>query len=387
MRHRVETSAGIVNPFLTSTRVAEKTTAQSHRSIQIIFDDRMNLEVVSLSAWHNTMSNGSDDPVTGSFFERIDRFGVRRGGYGPSPCLSTSGFAPLLALETNQTPYCDVVGILAAMQFPNQWKKSELRPATGANRMRGTTMPERFWCLKDCPLFEKLSDDEIEQLEERCRLKTFFRGSLIDLPGLTASAIYLVVSGRVKISHLTEYGKESILAFVQPGEIFGELAVVDESGNEDFLEAVENSVVLLIPVEVVRSLMERHAGVSLAITKLIGMRRKRIERRLKSLMFHSARERLIHLLLDLVEDYGVMRGNELHLRIRLSHQDLASLIGSSRETVTVALGDLKVLGHIRLERRRIILTHPDRLASSVQRTAPLINRPFSTGIPMYVNSF
>ena len=118
-------------------------------------------------------------------------------------------------------------------------------------------MPERFWSLKACPLFEQLSDDEIVQLEQQCRSKAFLRGSLIDLPGPNASVIYLVVSGRIKIAHITEDGRESILAFMQPGEIFGELAVVDESGNEDFLEAMEKSMVLLIPVEVVRSLMER----------------------------------------------------------------------------------------------------------------------------------
>ena len=244
-------------------------------------------------------------------------------------------------------------------------------------------MPERFWSLKGCPLFEQLSDDEITQLEQRCRSKAFLRGSVIDLPGQTASVIYLVISGRIKISHITEDGKESILAFIQPGEIFGELAVVDETGNEDFLEASEKSMVLMIPVEAVRRLMERHAGISLAITKLIGLRRRRIERRLKSMMFHPARERLIHVLLDFAEDYGDIQGNELHLRIRLSHQELANLIGSTRETVTVALGELRRNGCIRLERRRVILTHPDLLARTVHRGVPSVQKSVLKPIPAY----
>ncbi|MFQ5732935.1 MAG: Crp/Fnr family transcriptional regulator [Planctomycetaceae bacterium] len=244
-------------------------------------------------------------------------------------------------------------------------------------------MPERFWSLKSCPLFEQLSDDEIRQLEQQCRAKAFLRGSLIDLPGHSAATIYLVVSGRVKIAHITEDGKESILAFMQPGEVFGELAVVDEAGNEDFLEAVEKSTVLMIPVAAVRSLMERHPGISLAITKLIGLRRKRIERRLKSLMFHPARERLIHVLLDFAEDYGVMRGSELYLRIRLTHQELANLIGSTRETVTVALGELREEGYVRLERRRIVLAHPQLLAQTVHRSAPVVQGPLERVIPSY----
>jgi len=233
-------------------------------------------------------------------------------------------------------------------------------------------MPERFWSLKACPLFERLSGEEIKQLESRCRSKSFSAGSMIDLPGNSASAIYLVVTGRIKIAHITGDGKESILAFVQPGEIFGELAVVSENRNEDFLEAVEKSTLIMIPVEAVRSLMQHHPEMSLAITKLIGLRRKRFERRLKNLLFHSARERLIHLLLDFAEDYGVMQGNVLHLKIRLSHQELANLIGTTRETVTVSLGELKAEGYLRIERRRVILTQPDLLARAVGRNVPAV---------------
>jgi len=236
-------------------------------------------------------------------------------------------------------------------------------------------MSERFWSLKACPLFERLSEEELADVEQQCRSKSFPGGSMIELPGGAASALYLVVSGRIKVAHVTGEGKESILSFVLPGEIFGELAVLGENRNDDYLEAAETSTLIMIPVDVVSRLMQRHPEVSLAITKLIGLRRRRFERRLKNLLFHSARERLIHLLLDFAEDYGVTQSGELHLTIRLSHQELANLIGTTRETVTVSLGEMKTKGYLRLQRRRIILTQPGRLAAVVDRPAPVVSEP------------
>ena len=90
-------------------------------------------------------------------------------------------------------------------------------------------------------------------------------------------------------------------------------------------------------------------------------------------MFHSNRDRLIHLLVELAEQYGKTVGREIELQIKLSHQDLASVIGSTRETVTVILGQLQAEGSLRLGRRQITLTDIERLAE----TADIVLRPMS----------
>ena len=95
---------------------------------------------------------------------------------------------------------------------------------------------------------------------------------------------------------------------------------------------------ITIPGDRMQRLMESHADVSLGITKMIGLRRRRIERRLKNLLYLSNRERLIYLLLELAEQYGLAGSAGINLGIKLSHQDLANIIGSTRETVTVVLG-------------------------------------------------
>ena len=109
----------------------------------------------------------------------------------------------------------------------------------------------------------------------------------------------------------------------------------------EYAEAVEDAQVLVIPQEDLCWLMEQRADLALSITKLVGLRRRRIETRLRNILFLSSRERMVHMLLELIDSYGDRLGNACAIRLPLTHQDLASLIGVTRETVTVILGQLQ----------------------------------------------
>ena len=236
-------------------------------------------------------------------------------------------------------------------------------------------MDEKFWYLKNCDLFERLTPEQLSRLESRSRSKTFERNSLLYLPTDRSDAILLLVSGRVKIYHITGEGKQALLAIIDPGEVFGELAVIDSGQREEFAEAMETSKVVLIPGSEVRLLMEEHPNVSVSVTKLMGLRRQKVERRLKSLLFRSNRDRLIYLLLELAEKYGQDTAQGVLIGIKLSHQDLASIIGSTRETVTVLLGELQSEGALMIKRRQIVLKLMEQLASSIDIPTPqLVSR-------------
>ena len=235
-------------------------------------------------------------------------------------------------------------------------------------------MQEKFWYLKRCDLFERLDAEEIEALESRCLTRTFGRKSLIYLPSDQSDSVLLLASGRVKLYHITNDGKEAVLALIEPGELFGELALVEPGQREEFAEAMIPSRVVLIPGDAVRELMEKHPEVSLEVSRLMGLRRRRTERRLKSLLFRSNRERLIHLLLELAEKYGRPGSDGLLIDIKLSHQELASIIGSTRETVTVVLGELQAEGYLLIRRRQLILRNLDGLASSLGVPPPSVDR-------------
>lgn len=233
-------------------------------------------------------------------------------------------------------------------------------------------MVERNGMLKNCDLFERLTPEQLARVEGRSRVRKFPRGSPIYAPHDAADGVLLLLSGRVRIGNITEEGKQATLAFIEPGELFGELAILDSSHREDYADAVSDAVVMLIPADEMQRLAEEHPVVSFGITKLMGLRRRRIERRLRSLLFRTNRERLVHLLLELSEQYGRRDRDGLLLDIKLSHQELANVIGSTRETVTVTLGELQLDGLIRVSRQRIVVTNLARLAQSVGVVPPHI---------------
>jgi CRP-like cAMP-binding protein len=236
-------------------------------------------------------------------------------------------------------------------------------------------MDEKFWYLKSCSLFECLPDEHVRRLESRAKSRTFKRGALVYVPSDLGDCVLLLISGRVKIFHNTQDGKQAVLAIIDPGELFGELAIatLDEGQRDEYAETMEPSTIVLIPADDIRRLAAESSGLSLGITKLMGLSRRRVERRLKSLLFRSNRERLVHLLFDLAEKYGrYTREGGISLGIHLSHQELASIIGSTRETVTLVLGELQAEGAIIVVRREIVLCQAGRLAEMIEMPLPKI---------------
>ncbi len=228
-------------------------------------------------------------------------------------------------------------------------------------------MHDRIWYLKKCDLLGKLSDAQLDGLERRAQMKRFPQGSPIYLPSQPADSVMLIADGLVKICHLTSDGKVSTLAFVKVGELFGELSLFDADERGEYCEAVEPTTVIRIPRDAIQSLMTSELDIALGVTKLIGLRRQRIENRLKNLLFTSNQQRLEHLLLDLAEQFGVNIEGGIRLGLKLSHQEIANLIGTTRETVTIMLGKMKADGLIGGGRQSVVLIDIERLADSVGR--------------------
>jgi CRP/FNR family transcriptional regulator, cyclic AMP receptor protein len=229
---------------------------------------------------------------------------------------------------------------------------------------QGVNMAGEYWFLKRCRLLERLPVAELQRLETCCRSRQFPAGTSIYLPEDHADAVLLLVAGRIKLCHVTPDGKESILALIEPGELFGELCLIGETRRDESAIAAVASTVVLIPRAALEALMNTYTELTLGVTRLLGLRRLRIERRLKHLLFRSNRDRLIHLLLELAESHGTRAGSTVEIRLKLSHQDLASIIGSSRETVTNTLGELQLQRLVKLGRQRVSLLDIDRLIAA-----------------------
>ena len=246
-------------------------------------------------------------------------------------------------------------------------------------------MAQRIWYLSRCSLFERLSPADLRRLEHHALLRRIKKGSAVFIPRDAADHVCLVVDGRIRLCTSTPDGKRAILGFIEPGEIFGELALIDPASREERAEAEKDSTIVLVSGAVVREIMNESTELALGVTKLIGFRRTRIERRLKSLLFRSNRDRLIHLLMETAERYGKKIGNEIHLEIKLSHQDIASIIGSTRESVTNTLGELQRDGLLRIARQKLVLTDLKTLARIANLQEPQIAT--SSQIELQTNRF
>lgn len=222
-------------------------------------------------------------------------------------------------------------------------------------------MNEKLWYLKKCPLFGQLTHEEVSAIEPECQSREFARGELIYRPGDLSDSVLLLARGRVRIFHVTPEGKQAILTFVDPNEVFSELSAFEGAKRDEFAEAHDDSLVVMVPRTVITGLLKQHTTMASGWNRLLQTRLRRVERRVKSLLFRSSRDRVIHLLLELAEKYGQSSLSGVLINVRMSHGDMASVIGSTRETVTIVLGELQAEGLVEVEHRRMTLPNVELL--------------------------
>lgn len=236
-------------------------------------------------------------------------------------------------------------------------------------------MPERLWHIQQCDLFALLPPEQFALLERSARMRRYARGEPVYLPSDASSSIFLLAEGRIKLASITPDGKQAILAFVEAGELFGEMSLLAQAQREEFAEAMTTATVVQVTRDAFERVMHETPRLALGVTKLIGLRRQRIERRLRSLLFRSNRDRLIQFLLELAERYGKPTSEGIYLAIPLSHQEIASVIGSTRETVTHLLGELQLARLLKVARQKIVVRDLPRLAAEVGVAPPDLEAP------------
>jgi CRP-like cAMP-binding protein len=181
------------------------------------------------------------------------------------------------------------------------------------------------------------------------------KDEFIYFPDEQATHIYMVVSGRVRIGHYQEDGKEIVTAILATGEIFGELAMAGEDKRKDFAQAMEATTICPLSITELAELMKEDKELSFKILKLIGLRLMKLERKLELLVFKDARTRIIEFLKDAAAWKGKRVGFETMIPTRLTHKDIASLTGTSRQTVTTILNELKEKNLINFDRKKILI--------------------------------
>lgn len=225
------------------------------------------------------------------------------------------------------------------------------------------TPSEKIWYLKRIKIFSDLDDATLQSVAAQVAQARFRRRETIFTAWDPSDRVYLLRSGRVKLYMLSDEGREITLAIMEPGDIFGETALVNPAARQVFAEALDDATVAVIGLADFEALMRGQPGVALKVTQAIGQQLIRTQRQVESLAFADVSTRLARFLLGQMAERGERQnGQGVRLPLALTHQEMANLLGTTRETLTSTLNRFVDAGVLAVESRgTLVVLQPGEL--------------------------
>lgn len=218
-----------------------------------------------------------------------------------------------------------------------------------------------LWYFESVNLYHVLCPHKVKTMPDHHTFTEFKKDEFIYFQDEKATHIYMIADGRVKIGHYIDDGKEVVTAILTKGEIFGELALAGEENRKDFAQAMDKVSICPLSIDDLKDLMKEDKELSFRLLKLVGLRLMKLERKLELLVFKDARTRIVEFLKDSASWKGKKVGFETMIPTKLTHKDIAALTGTSRQTVTTILNELKDQNLINFDRRKILIRDLDLL--------------------------
>jgi len=207
--------------------------------------------------------------------------------------------------------------------------------------------------LNQIDLFRQLSPEELQAVDRLAAVQSAPRGARLLDPTRFEPVLYLVKRGYVRLYRVTPEGRQLTVSLVGPGNVFGELEGLSTGTRHSFAEALTDVLLCVLRDADLERLMRAYPEVAVRMVRVLSGRLRELEDLLEELALSSVRTRLLHLLVKLAETFGSAEGPFRRLNVGLSHQDLADMVGCSRETVTLTLRELARGGLVRTARRRV----------------------------------
>lgn len=227
---------------------------------------------------------------------------------------------------------------------------------------------QALWYLENIDMNDIFCPNKLESNmdSDSDHLKEFKKNDFIFMVDEVSDKVFFIVSGRIKIGTYSEKGKEITKAILSKGEVFGELSIINsDNARRDFAQAMEPSVVCAMSTEQMKMLMKNHSSLSLFFMKIIGSRVLEMEKRLESMVFKDSRTRIVDYIIELVAKKGQRVGYEFVVRNFLTHQEIANITATSRQTVTTTLNELKNKDLITFNRKRLLVRDLEMLKGEV----------------------
>lgn len=216
--------------------------------------------------------------------------------------------------------------------------------------------------MREMPLLHHLAEAELEDLIKLGQTILVERHETIYQKSAPSDQLFFLLQGAVKIGSFGEEGREIIKRVLYAPNLFGEMGLVGEVERQDTATNLnETSQLIKIPIPEFRQYMNQHPSLAMGVIDWIGSRLRKMEIRLESMIFKDARERIIDFLRDSAATQGKKVGFELLIKHNLTQQDIANFTGTSRQTVTSVLNELKKSNLIYFNRRSILIRDLSKL--------------------------
>jgi CRP-like cAMP-binding protein len=236
--------------------------------------------------------------------------------------------------------------------------------ADGAVALRGR-VGRADWmrgALARCAPFAALDERSFEALLGVCAPVRFPRRGLLYEQGSTAESLFVVASGRVRVVRAAGESRTLTVAYRGPGELLGETSLPDGQSYRTSASATETVEAACMPTRAVQGLLSECPPFARRIMSLMVERRLEAERRVESLLSRSVESRVAEFLIDAAERSGLQDSRGVLISVRYTHQEIADYVGSTRETVTLTLGELRRQQLLCFDHRRIVVTNLADLA-------------------------
>ncbi len=231
------------------------------------------------------------------------------------------------------------------------------------------------------PLFGALDADGASALRAEMRNVEIERGERLFSEGDGGDKLYVVLDGKIKLTRTSADGRENLLSVLGPGEMFGELSLFDPRARTQTATALTDTRLAALDHQALSSWLTGRPDMALHLLRALAQRLRRTNDVMTDLVFTDVPGRVAKALLDLADRFGVQRPDGLQVNHDLTQEELAQLVGASRETVNKALADFVGRGWIQLSAKSVLLVDLERLRRRARLTGPDAVQPVSTSRP------
>lgn len=227
---------------------------------------------------------------------------------------------------------------------------------------RAARSGDDIWCMAEVDIFADLSSAEMEAIAAAAPMKAYAAGELLYSPHQPVETLFILKKGRVRIFRVSPEGRALTTALIAPGTVFGEMVLLGQQMHDNFAEALDAVVVCVMSRADVHRFLLSDPRIAMRISEILGRRLAELERRLSDTVFKSVPQRIAATLCLLAAEQR-KRSLGRGVQVVLTHEQIAALTGTSRETATKVLGEYAERGLLRLSRGKVTVLDPGGIAA------------------------